>query len=95
MTTADDLYFKLADVGAFGEGSAFTSDSLGELLNLTGPEVRSLVNEARVAGRPIGSSRSGYFIIETSSELAATLSHLLGRADAITSAARGLVRGVR
>jgi biotin operon repressor len=95
MTTADTLYIELAEQGAFGEEAALTGAGLAQALDITPPEVRALVNEARVAGKPIGSSRHGYFIIETSSELAATLSHLLGRADAITSAARGLVRGVR
>ena len=66
------------------------SAELEQVLNLSGTDLRKLVNRMRRKGVPIGSSREGYFYAQTAGEVYTTIRQLKGMAAGLESAIRGL-----
>lgn len=69
-----------------------TSKEIERFLNISGEDVRFIVNSLRKKGYPIGSSREGYFICRTAEELEGTIEHLKGRVRGIKRAINGLYK---
>lgn len=66
------------------------SAELERVLNLSGTDLRKLVNRMRRKGIPIGSSREGYFYARTAGEVYATIRQLKTMVHGIEAAISGL-----
>ena len=62
-----------------GIDNPILSTHLERIHELTGPEIRYIVSNARLRGEPIGSGEKGYFYARRSEELDQTIAHLRGR----------------
>lgn len=63
---------------------------LERTLNISGTDLRKLVNRLRRKGIPIGSDRSGYFYAATAGEVYSTIRQLRRMADGLEAAIHGL-----
>jgi len=63
---------------------------LEQELEISGTDLRKLVNRLRRKGVPIGSDRTGYFYAVTAGEVYSTIRQLRRMADGIEAAIRGL-----
>ena len=77
-----------------GEENAATSKELELTFDISGKELRSLVNTLRQSGVPIASSGSGYFYAATEKEVRATIAHMTHRISGISAAIRGLTNAL-
>lgn len=68
------------------------SKTIEAALNISGAEVRSLVNYARRMNYPIASNQKGYWWAKNIEELEKTLKHLEQRENAIRSVRLGLMK---
>lgn len=83
--------FNLLDFLPHGEASAIRSRDLEKLTNLKGSVIRRDVNNLRAAGKPIASSRHGYYIATNPYDITATINNLQSRRDAMDRAIKGLM----
>lgn len=67
-----------------------TSRKIEEFFQISGQEVRSVINSMRSIGYPIGSGNRGYHICRTAEELDKTIDNLNSRIAGITKAVDGL-----
>lgn len=63
---------------------------LEQVLEISGTDLRKLVNRLRKKGVPIGSSKAGYFYAETAGEVYATIRQLQAMVRGLEGAIRGL-----
>ena len=73
-----------------GETNRITSSKIGELTNLSGADVRRIVNESRSKFIPIASDGNGYFIATEPDELNHTIAQLNSRIHKMIKAREGL-----
>lgn len=66
------------------------SSQLTQQTGVSGVGIRAIVSEARREGTPIGSDDTGYFWAHNAGELESTLTHILGRRNALNEVIRGL-----
>ena len=70
------------------------SAELEHVLNLSGTELRKLVNRMRRRGIPIASSRDGYFYARTAGEVYSTIRQLSGMVNGLNAAIAGLEKAL-
>lgn len=63
---------------------------LEKALNISGTDLRKLVNRLRRSGVPVGSSRNGYFYARTAGEVYTTIRQLRLMVRGLEAAIRGL-----
>lgn len=73
-----------------GEGNRITSSEISKLTNVTGAEIRHIINTSRANFVPIASDRKGYFMAETPDELDHTIAQLNNRIHKMIQAREGL-----
>jgi len=73
-----------------GKQRTVKSSELERVLNLSGTDLRKLVNRLRRKGVPIGSSRDGYFYAKTAGEVYATIRQLQVMEQGLRAAIQGL-----
>ncbi len=73
-----------------GRQRTVKSSELERALNLSGTDLRKLVNRLRRKGVPIGSSRDGYFYAKTAGEVYATIRQLQVMEQGLRAAIQGL-----
>ena len=74
-----------------GRKKAAKSPVLEARFNITGKELRDMVNSLRRAGYPICSDERGYYYAKTAQELKATINQLSRRIAGIATARDGLL----
>ena len=77
-----------------GEQNAVTSRGLETAFDVSGKELRDLINTLRRGGVPIASSGAGYFYAATEQEVRATIAHMTHRISGIAAAIRGLTQAL-
>lgn len=77
---------------AYGKEHSVTSRTIQDAFKMRGSEVRDAVNKLRCSGFPVCSGPSGYYYARTQREIYNSVNQLLGRATAITAAAKGMMR---
>ncbi len=77
-----------------GKQRAVKSADLERALNISGTNLRKLVNRQRQDSIPIGSSRDGYFYCSTAGEVYETVQNLQIMEQGIRAAIQGLVRSL-
>lgn len=78
-----------------GETSRITSREICAITNLSGAEVRKIVNESRANFIPIASDGNGYFIATEPDELNHTIAQLNSRIHKMIVAREGLKKAQR
>lgn len=73
-----------------GENSRITSVEIGAVTNLSGAEIRRIINENRSHFVPIASDSNGYFIATQPNELDHTIAQLNSRIHKMIVAREGL-----
>lgn len=73
-----------------GENSRITSVEIGAVTNLSGAEIRRIINESRSNFVPIASDSNGYFIATQPNELDHTIAQLNSRIHKMIVAREGL-----
>lgn len=73
-----------------GENGRITSGEIGKLTNLSGGNIRRIVNESRSKFIPIASDGNGYFIATEPEELNHTIAQLNSRIHKMIIAREGL-----
>ena len=73
-----------------GRAYRVSGRELGMALNLSGTDLRRLVNRLRQRGVPIASDQSGYFYAQTAGEVYTTIRQLRDMSNGLEAAIRGL-----
>ena len=73
-----------------GRAYRVSGAELERVLDVSGTELRKLVNRLRRKGVPIASDRSGYFYARTAGEVYATIRQLRKMVSGLEAAIRGL-----
>ena len=73
-----------------GEGNRITSAEISKLTNVTGAEIRHIINNSRANFIPIASDGKGYFMAETPDELDHTIAQFNSRIHKMIQAREGL-----
>jgi len=82
------IYLRSQHIGA---ENAVSSKYIEYFFDISGVEVRQIVNKLRCDGQPVCSNVNGYFYAKNSNEINNTIQQLLGRTKKIADAVQGLV----
>lgn len=73
-----------------GRAYRVSGAELGQTLDISGTDLRKLVNRLRQKGKPVCSDRNGYFYAATAGEVYATIRQLRRMVDGLEAAIHGL-----
>ena len=73
-----------------GGSNRITSAEISKLTNVTGSEIRHIINNSRANFIPIASDGKGYFMAETPDEIDHTIAQLNSRIHKMIQAREGL-----
>ena len=77
-----------------GRSFRVSGRDLEQTLNLSGTDLRKIVNRLRRKGIPIASDRSGYFYARTAGEVYTTIRQLQAMVNGLEAAIRGLEKAL-
>lgn len=89
MTSKDQLLGYL-EGACRGRAYRVGGKELELALNISGTDLRKLVNKLRQETEPIASDQTGYFYADNAGDIYATIRHLRKMRDGIDAAIRGL-----
>jgi biotin operon repressor len=74
----------------YGREKAVRSAELERILDISGTDLRKLINRLRRKGVPIGSCPEGYYYARTAGEVYSTIRQLRGMVNGLEAAIHGL-----
>lgn len=86
----EELLLKYLKTACIGRSNTKSGTHISLALNISGNELRRMVNRLRKKGVPVGSGKDGYFYAVTAGEVYTTIRQLKTMSQGLEAAIRGL-----